>query len=152
MDSAKLVLEKDGVVRKESDLAIKREQIIARLKQDSNHSLKGKLDLLNKIRKQKESNATRESQFNNNPQAAAAEESVENVILKQQNLLQKLNSEHVHLIEENDKLRKFLSNKSTAQESKKEFLERERSLREQLHLSQKYSVHFLNKYVSVLKE
>jgi len=151
MDSAKLVLEKDGVVRKESDLAKKREQIIARLKNDSNHSLKGKLDLLNKIRKQKESNATRESQVNNNPQAAA-EESVENVILKQQNLLQKLNSENVHLIEENEKLRKFLSNKSTAQESKKEFLERERSLREQLHLSQKYSVHFLNKYVSVLKE
>ena len=150
MDSAKLVLEKDDVVRTESDLAKKKERIIASLKNDSNHSLKGKLDLLNKIRKQKEANATRESQIKNNPQAA--EESVENVILKQQNLLQKLNSENVHLIEENEKLRKFLLNKSKAQETKKEFLERERSLREQLHLSQKYSVHFLNKYVSVLKE
>jgi hypothetical protein len=150
MDSAKLVLEKEDVVRTGSNLAKKREQIIARLKNDSSHSLKGKLDLVNKIKKQKEANATRESQIKNNPQAA--EESVENVILKQQNLLQKLNSENVHLIEENEKLRKFLLNKSTAQESTKEFQERERSLKEQLHLSQKYSVHFLNKYVSVLKE
>jgi hypothetical protein len=150
MDSAKSVVDKDDVVRTGSNLAKKREQIIARLKNDSSHSLKGKLDLLNKIKKQKEANATRESQIKNNPQAV--EESVENVILKQQNLLQKLNNENVHLIEENEKLRKILLNQSTAQESTKEFQERERSLKEQLHLSQKYSVHFLNNYVSVLKE
>ena len=42
-----------------------KEKIVLSLKNDKNHALKGKLDLLNKIRKQKEANALRATSKDN---------------------------------------------------------------------------------------
>jgi hypothetical protein len=148
MESTKLVIDNE-VVSKRLEFAKKKEIIITRLKNDATHSLKGKYDLLNKIRKQKEEHLAKETKINSQ---TAEDSTVENVILKQQNLLQKLNNENIDLIEENEKLRKLLAKKSSTRESNSEWLDREQSLKEQLHLSQKYSVHFLSKYVSVLKK
>jgi len=155
MESMSMVKEKqDMMVSIQSELSKKKEKIILSLKNDKNHALKGKLDLLNKIRKQKEANATRKTSndhiqinFEHLP-----EESIESVILKQQNLLSKLNRENIDLIQENAELKKILVQKSTVQESNADLLEREQSLKEQLHLSQKYSAHFYKRYVNVLKE
>ena len=134
-----------------SGMSQTREKIMLSLKNDKSHALKGKLDLLNKIRKQKEANALRaiprDNQFKIDQ---TTDSSVESVILKQQNLLSKLNSENMGLIEENEKLRKTLCQRSN--ESKQDLLVREQSLKQQLHLSQQYSIHFLNKYFNVLKD
>jgi hypothetical protein len=148
MESAKSVIDNEAVSNR-SEFAKKKEIVITRLKNDSTHSLKGKYDLLNKIRKQKEEHLAKAIKIESQ---TVEDSTVENVILKQQNLLQKLNNENINLIEENEKLRKKLEITSSTRESNSEWLDREQSLKEQLHLSQKYSVHFLSKYVNVLKE
>jgi len=155
MESMKMVKEKqDMVVSIQSEMSKRKEKLILSLKNDKNHALKGKLDLLNKIRKQKQATSLRKTS-NDNTQIKLEhlpEVSIESVILKQQNLLSKLNRENIDLIQENAELKQILVQKSTVQELNADLLEREQSLKEQLHLSQNYSAHFLKQYVNHLKE
>ena len=146
-----------SVVSSMNERQIKKGKLIISLKNDTDHKLKGKMDILNKIRKQKEAhlslNQSNGSVSNESSTSGSvsgsvndieASDSLSQVVLKQQCLLKKLNNENVKLIEENHNLRNAISNSNV------DLAEENESLKQQLHISQQCSAHFIKKYYKTL--
>ena len=155
MDSSS-VITSVSVSHSTNEKQIKKDKIIFSLKNDIDHKLKGKQDILNKIRKQKETQLNQSNNSTSNQSSASrsvgdsighieATDSLDQVIIKQQCLLNKLNNENVRLIEENRNIR----NNASASLNVDLAVVNE-SLKQQLHISQQCSAHFLKKYYKTL--